>query len=65
MCNVAHVKAHLLANTAHWLAHTAQAAIRAMVVWVFMTMFLTMFEFVDEGSAGDIAQMVFALKSIG
>lgn len=62
------IKTERLAHfRAHWLAYTAQAALRAMFIGFFMMMFLSMFEFVYKGSAGvtAIAALVFAMFFVG
>ena len=52
---------------AHWLAYTAQAALRAVFIGFFMMMFLTMFEFTYKGPAGvtAIAALVFLILFLG
>ena len=51
----------------HWLLYIAQAVLRSIFIAFFMMMFLTLFEFTYEGSAGvtAIAALVFVLFFFG
>lgn len=52
---------------AHWIAYTAQAALRTCFIGFFMMIFLTLFQFTYNGSAGPtaVAAIVFIIFFVG